>query len=79
MRRHAWPELRLFDESFRTTIKATIANIQLQSYGHGWLELPNGQRWQPAANKVAFLSGQRHPMVKIKRRPWWFRLMGLRG
>lgn len=64
---------------FAQLLKQQSPTIQLQSYGHGWLELPNGQRWQPAASKVAFLSGQRHPMVKIKRRPWWFRLMGLRG
>jgi len=64
---------------FAQLLKQQSPTIQLQSYGHGWLELPNGQRWQPAASKVTFLSGQHHPMVKIKRRPWWFRLMGLRG
>lgn len=64
---------------FAQLLKQQSPTIQLQSYGHGWLELPNGQRWQPAASKVAFLSGQRHPMVKIKRCPWWVRLMGLRG
>ncbi|AZP51374.1 DUF2724 domain-containing protein [Rahnella aquatilis] len=64
---------------FAQLLKQQSPTIQLQSYGHGWLELPNGQRWQPAASKVAFLSGQRHTMVKIKRRPWWTRLMGLRG
>ncbi|KAA8727569.1 DUF2724 domain-containing protein [Ewingella americana] len=53
--------------------------LQLPSHGHGWLELPNGQRWQPAASKVQFLSGRNKPAVKPKRRPWWFRLMGLRG
>ena len=64
---------------FAQLLKQQSPTVQLQSYGHGWLELPNGQRWQPAASKVAFLSGQRHPVVKIKRRPWWTRLMGLRG
>ena len=64
---------------FAQLLKQQSPTTQLSSYGHGWLELPNGQRWQPAASKVAFLSGQRHPMVKIKCRPWWFRLMGLRG
>ncbi|MEE8731132.1 MAG: phage filamentation protein Fil family protein [Rahnella inusitata] len=64
---------------FAQLLKQQSPSAQLPSYGHGWLELPNGQRWQPAASKVAFLSGCRHPMVKIKRRSWWFRLMGLRG
>ncbi|MGP6469913.1 phage filamentation protein Fil family protein [Rahnella aceris] len=64
---------------FAQLLKQQSPTAQLQSYGHGWLELPNGQRWQPATSKVSFLSGCRHPMVKIKRRPWWFRLMGLRG
>lgn len=64
---------------FAQLLKQQSPTIQLQSYGHGWLELPNGQRWQPVASKVAFISGYRNPMVKIKRGPWWFRLMGLRG
>lgn len=64
---------------FAQLLKQQSPTIQLQSYGHGWLELPDGQRWQPAARKVVFLSGQRYPMVKIKRRPWWTRMMGLRG
>jgi hypothetical protein len=64
---------------FAQLLKQQSPTALLQNYGHGWLELPNGQRWQPAASKVTFLSGQHHPMVKIKRRPWWFRLMGLRG
>ncbi|WP_455268759.1 phage filamentation protein Fil family protein [Rahnella aceris] len=64
---------------FVQLLKQQSPAVQLQSYGHGWLELPNGQRWQPAASKVAFLSDQRQPTMKIKRRPWWTRLMGVRG
>lgn len=64
---------------FTRLLQKQSPSIQLPSYGHGWLELPNGQRWQPAASKVQFLSGCRSPVVNAKRRPWWFRLMGLRG
>lgn len=64
---------------FAQLLKQQSPSAQLPSYGHGWLELPNGHRWQPTASKVVFLSGCRQPMVKTKRRAWWFRLMGLRG
>lgn len=64
---------------FAQLLKQQSPSVQLPSFGHGWLELQNGQRWQPAASKVVFLGGKRLPSVKTKRRPWWFRLMGLRG
>lgn len=50
----------------------------LASYGHGWLELPNGQRWQPSASEVVFAKGKK-PLVQARRRSIWARLFGLRG
>jgi hypothetical protein len=63
---------------FAQLLKQQSPSIQLPSFGHGWLELPNGQRWQPTASKVMFLGGKRIPQVQIKRRPWWIRIMGIR-
>ncbi|WP_439898369.1 phage filamentation protein Fil family protein [Klebsiella pneumoniae] len=35
----------------------------------GWLELPNGQRWNPG-HQYKF-------SARSSRRPWWFRLFGI--
>ncbi|WP_071706515.1 phage filamentation protein Fil family protein [Yersinia ruckeri] len=55
---------------FARYLKQQSPSPQLGSYGHGWIELPNGQRWQPCTSRVVFLGALRHP--------WWFRLMGLK-
>ncbi|MGO3012673.1 MAG: phage filamentation protein Fil family protein [Hafnia alvei] len=47
---------------------------QLAADAHGWLELPDGRRWAPCVSGFRFNKPQ-----QAKRRPWWFRLMGLRG
>ncbi|EKN5147789.1 DUF2724 domain-containing protein [Yersinia enterocolitica] len=64
---------------FANYLKQQSPSQQLSHFGHGWIELPNGQRWQPCASRVVFLGESRNPVFKIKRRRWWFRLMGLRG
>ncbi|WP_447885724.1 phage filamentation protein Fil family protein [Serratia fonticola] len=67
-------------KAFAQYLKRQSPAPQLPSYGHGWIELPNGQRWQPCASRVVFLGGSVVPGKQAKRRrPWWFRLMGLRG
>ncbi|CNH40230.1 DUF2724 domain-containing protein [Yersinia ruckeri] len=63
---------------FARYLKQQSPSPQLGSYGHGWIELPNGQRWQPCTSRVVFLGALRKPVLKNKRRPWWFRLMGLK-
>ncbi|WP_423732308.1 phage filamentation protein Fil family protein [Hafnia paralvei] len=47
---------------------------QLAADAHGWLELPDGRRWSPCVSEFRFNKPQ-----QATRRPWWFRLMGLRG
>ncbi|WP_392738480.1 phage filamentation protein Fil family protein [Serratia ureilytica] len=64
---------------FAHFLKQQSPSPQLPSYGHGWLELPNGQRWQPCASRVVFSRGCALQPIQARRRPWWFRLMGLRG
>ncbi|MFE8047580.1 phage filamentation protein Fil family protein [Brenneria goodwinii] len=64
--------------SIARLLKSQSPSPQLANHGHGWIELPNGQRWQPSACRVQFGKG-RLPHVRIKRRSWWRRLMGLRG
>lgn len=64
---------------FAQLLKRQSPAPQLASYGHGWIELPNGQRWQPCASRVVFSGGSVVPGKQPKRRPWWSRLMGLRG
>ncbi|EKS7779994.1 phage filamentation protein Fil family protein [Edwardsiella piscicida] len=46
----------------------------LAASSHGWLELPNGRRFQPCISEFRF-----NDKVQARRRPWWMRLMGLRG
>ncbi|HDL7728984.1 TPA: DUF2724 domain-containing protein [Yersinia enterocolitica] len=64
---------------FANYLKQQSPSQQLSHFGRGWIELPNGQRWQPCASRVVFLGESRNPVFKIKRRRWGFRLMGLRG
>lgn len=52
--------------------KQSVAQ-QLPSYGHGWLELPNGQRWQPSASRAQFVNGR--PQVQARRRSFFSRLL----
>lgn len=64
---------------FANYLKQQSPSQQLNHFGHGWIELPNGQRWQPCTSRVVFLGESRKPIFKTKRRRWWFHLMGLRG
>ncbi|CAI0753567.1 Protein of uncharacterised function (DUF2724) [Serratia entomophila] len=66
-------------KAFAQYLKRQSPAPQLADFGHGWIELPNGQRWQPSASRVVFLGGSVTPGKQAKRRPWWFRLVGLRG
>ncbi|WP_350232343.1 phage filamentation protein Fil family protein [Edwardsiella tarda] len=47
----------------------------LSADAHGWLELPDGRRFQPCISEFRFNT---QPQAR-RRRPWWSRLMGLRG
>lgn len=66
-------------KAFAQYLKRQSPASQLASFGHGWIELPNGQRWQPCASRVVFSGDSVAPGKQAKRRPWWFRLMGMRG
>ncbi|ENL8545208.1 DUF2724 domain-containing protein [Serratia marcescens] len=66
-------------KAFAQYLKRQSPALQLASFGHGWIELPNGQRWQPCASRVVFSGDSVAPGKQAKRRPWWFRLMGMRG
>ncbi|MCK7150944.1 DUF2724 domain-containing protein [Enterobacter roggenkampii] len=57
-------------KAFVTYLKKESPAMQLASGSTGWLELPNGQRWNPGHS---FKFNAATP-----RRPWWRRLMGLR-
>lgn len=39
--------MKVFKRSFVTYLKRNSPSMQLASYGNGWIELPNGQRWNP--------------------------------
>lgn len=55
---------------FVNYLKNQSPTPQLNSHGHGWIELPNGQLWNPA---IRFnFNGQ-------TRRPWWHRLLKFVG
>ncbi|WP_146226787.1 phage filamentation protein Fil family protein [Serratia symbiotica] len=41
-------------KAFAQYLKRQSPAPQLASFGHGWIELPNGQRWQPCASRVVF-------------------------
>lgn len=59
-------------KAFVTYLKNESPAMQLASGSTGWIELPNGQRWNP---------GHQYKFnACIPRRPSWFRLLGiLRG
>ena len=61
---------------FAQLLKRQSPAPQLASFGHGWIELPNGQRWQPSSSRVVFSQGCVMQPVQARRHPWWFRLMG---
>lgn len=54
---------------FVSYLKNQSPPMQMAYGSTGWLELPSGQRWNPA-HSFKF-SGT------TPRRPWWYRLMGL--
>ena len=56
-------------KAFVTYLKQQSPSMQLASGSTGWLELPNGKRWNPG-HQFKFCSEQ-------PRRPWWQRLMGM--
>lgn len=56
-------------KAFVTYLKKQSPVMQLASGSTGWLELPNGQRWNPG-HTIKF-------NASTPRRPWWRRLMGL--
>lgn len=65
-------------QTFVNLLKRQSPTPQLPNYGHGWLELPNGQRWQPTASEVVFYEGKK-PFVQARRRSFWSRLLVRRG
>lgn len=57
---------------FVTYLKKESPAMQLASGSTGWIELPNGQRWNP--------SHQYKFNARLPRRSWWSRLSGaIRG
>lgn len=56
---------------FAKLLKRPSPNPQLTSFGHGWIELPSGQRWQPAP-------GVKH-VQQARRRSVLSRLRALAG
>jgi hypothetical protein len=58
-------------KAFVTYLKKQSPTPQLASGTIGWIELPNGQRWNPG-HQFKFNTHQ-------PRRPWWRRLMGISG
>lgn len=56
-------------KAFVTYLKKESSPMQLASGSTGWIELPNGQRWN-LGHMYKFNAQQ-------PRRPWWRRLMGL--
>lgn len=52
-------------KAFVTYLKKESPAMQLASSSTGWLELPNGQRWNPSHS---YKFNTRSP-----RRPWWMR------
>ncbi|HDO7030486.1 phage filamentation protein Fil family protein [Klebsiella pneumoniae] len=56
-------------KAFVTYLKHQSPSMQLASGSTGWIELPNGQRWNPS---------HVHKFTAVQpRRRWWHRLMGL--
>lgn len=56
---------------FAKLLKRPSPSQQLPSFGHGWIELSNGQRWQPAPGVK--------PAQQARRRSVFSRLRGLFG
>lgn len=56
---------------FAKLLKRPSPSQQLASFGHGWIELSNGQRWQPAPGVK--------PTVQARRRSAFSRLFELVG
>lgn len=56
-------------KAFVTYLKNESPAMQLPSGSTGWIELPNGQRWNPG--QMYKFNGQQ-PRCR-----WWRRLMGL--
>ena len=54
---------------FVTYLKNQAPTPQLNAHGHGWLELPNGQLWNPATSFKFNVCKQRCS--------FWCRLLGL--
>ncbi|MED5671899.1 phage filamentation protein Fil family protein [Enterobacter hormaechei] len=53
-------------KAFVTYLKKESPSRQLASGSTGWIELPNGQRWNP---------GHHYKFnARSSRRPWWFGL-----
>lgn len=59
-------------KAFVTYLKNESPAMQLASGSTGWIELPNGQRWNP---------GHQYKFnARLSRRSWWSRLFGcIRG
>lgn len=53
-------------KAFVTYLKEQSPAMQLSSGTTGWIELPNGQRWNPG-HQYKFNG-------RLPRRPWWQRL-----
>lgn len=56
-------------KAFVTYLKKPSPPMQRASGSTGWIELPNGQRWNPS-HSYKFNAGSTP-------RPWWHRLSGL--
>jgi len=57
-------------KSFVSYLKRQSPPQQLPSFTNGWLELPNGQRWNP---------GHQYKFnARLPRRPWWHRLFRMK-
>ncbi len=65
--------------TFVTRLRHHSPPPELPCHGHGWIELPDGRRWQPGTGQVTFSGGAVFVSRPVARRRWWFRLMGLRG
>lgn len=53
-------------KSFASYLKRQSPPMQLPSFSNGWLEMPNGQRWNPG-HQYKFNARQ-------SGRRWWHRL-----
>lgn len=58
-------------KTFVNFLKRQSPPMQLASFGHGWLELPNGKRWQPSPAAKLF--------KQATRRSAFSRMLGIGG